>query len=191
MRVLLLVCSFLLLIALAAPLMAETCAATPEAAARAALGGSSLAAVSAVGYRVEDVQVDSVLRRVWVRVVHCDDALAPAILIPFVVPLHMVANTTDSVVPATTVRLASSSSVMHAAANVIPAAPIVIHFGDAVRAVFASTAVHMELDAVADQQGRVGETIALTVKRSDRSLDEPEHRIHGIVRADKTVEVTP
>ncbi len=163
----------LLLFAFQASLHAERCAATPEAAAKSAIGTRTEESPAGGGYRVDEVQVDTVLHRAWVRVVRCGDSSVPAVLVPISAPMHRVG-------------LAS------AAGPALLPPPVVIHFGDVVRAIYNSASVRMEMDAVAMQQGSVGETIALTLKRrDDKSADEPEQRIHGIVRADKIVEVTP
>ena len=179
----------------AAPLTAQACSATPEAAAKSALGGSVAYVAGGAGFRLQDLQLDPVLRRAWARVRRCDDAAAPALLVPVPAPsqqtasmsvagLHLATTTTLTVVASPPIALNTSP----------PKTPpvMLLHSGDTVRVVFDSSAVHMALEATANQQGGVGDTIQLTLKhRTAQAVDEPEHRIHGIVRADKTVEVQP
>ena len=152
--------------------LAQVCAATPEAAARATIG--TPAAASTGPYRVADLQVDPVLKRAWLRIVRCDDATAPAVLVPIAALLHGNADA-----PASPAHIASST-------------PRIIHAGDAVHAVLVTASLNMTLDATADQPGAVGDVISLTLRRrAGQPADEPEHRIRGTVRADKTVEVQP
>ena len=152
----------------------QGCAASPEAAARAAIGSAGTS--STTGYRVDEVQVDTVLKRVWMRVIRCDDASAPAVLVPVAAPLGSSAAQLPQV----------------ASLQAVKASPMVIRGGDPVQAILTTSAVHMTLDATSDQAGAVGDVILLTLKpRTGQPVDEPAHRIRGIVRADKTVEVQP
>lgn len=159
----------------------EGCAATPEAAARAVLGTFALASSSQAGFRAEEVEIDPVLQRAWVRVRRCGAPDAPAVLVPFSIPVKPAATTMTSVaVPAVHEQ------------RVAVLQPLLVHTGDRVRAVFTSQAMHMEVEAQAMQSGGEGQTIALMLNRpADATADEPEHRIHGIVRATGMVEVIP
>lgn len=155
----------------------EGCAATPEAAAKAALGTASNVQSSGAGFRAEEVQVDPVLRRAWVRVRRCDAPQLPVVLVPFSAPVKGVGAVVS--VP--------STPAMHTEVR-----QSLIRVGDPVRAVFVSASTHMELQAQAMQQGSEGQVISLRVKRPvGVSADEPEQRIHGMVRADGMVEVIP
>ncbi|HEY9138465.1 MAG TPA: hypothetical protein VIM67_09345 [Terriglobus sp.] len=158
----------------------EGCAATPEAAAKAAMGASMVASPSGVGFRVEDIEVDPVLRRAWVRVRRCDAPERPAVLVPIYAPMRN---------PESTVRAATPGVLKP---NVVEARQPLVHAGDRVRAVFVSRTTHMELQVQALQSGSEGQTILLLVKRPAGTVaDEPERRIHGKVRADGIVEVVP
>jgi len=176
---------FVLLISvclLPASLVAE-CAPTPELAARAALGESTNSSAGNAGYRLEDLEVDLVLRRAWVRVRRCDMPNAPAVLVPISVPLRM----TNSVVSNSETKSVATDSRMVEAPH-----PILIQPGQSVHAVFISSVMHMEVEARAMEAGSAGKTISLVLKRNPgTSADEPEHRIRGTVRADGSVEVTP
>ena len=191
----------LLFTIVAAPLLAQGCAATPEAAAQAALGGVVIRVSSSAGagFHVQDVQVDPVLRRVWVRVRRCDNASAPAVLVPLLAPVNSpmqtVALQVAEQVNAAGWQALSSAATKSSADTVVPlAAPriMLVHPGDTVRVVLASSAVHMELEATANQQGAIGDTVQVTLKRrTNQPPDEPEHRMLGTVRADKSIEVQP
>ena len=197
LSVLLLLCPTVLV----APLPAQGCAATPEAAAQTALGGGVVRVSSSggAGFRVQDVQLDPVLRRVWVRVRRCDKASAPAVLVPLLAPVNSpmqtVALQVAAPVSAAGLQVLPSAATNSSAEAVVSlAAPriMLVHAGDAVRVVFTSSAVHMELEATANQQGAVGDTVQVTLKRrANQPPDEPEHRMRGTVRADKSIEVQP
>ena len=161
---------------------AQGCAATPEAAATAIIGSTGAAPVlnASNGYRVQDVRIDPLMQRVWVRVSHCGDASAPLILVPVRAmltgaPLPLQAL---PVIPLTVLQDVRTSL----------GAPISVHPGDAVKAVFTSTNVQMELDATANGQGRIGDLVEITLARRG---DEPAHRMHGVLRAPGRVEVQP
>jgi len=167
---------------LPASLVAE-CAPTPELAARAALGESTNNGVGNAGYRLEDVEVDLVLRRAWVRVRRCGMPNAPAVLVPISVPLRM----NSSVVSNSETKSVATDSRMVEAPHAILIQP-----GQSVHAVFISSVMRMEVEARAMEAGSAGKTISLLLKRNPgTSADEPEHRIRGTVRADGSVEVTP
>jgi hypothetical protein len=199
----------LLFTILAAPLLAQGCAATPEAAAQSALGAVRVSSGAGAGFRVQDVQIDPVLHRIWVRVRRCDNASAPAVLVPLQAPVNnpvaapqLVAQQVSPVLVAGLQTLSSAPTTLSAmpavsltpTATLAPAAPpvMVVHPGDSVHLVFASSAIHMELEATANQQGAVGDTIQVTLKRRpSQAPDEPEHRMRGTVRADHSIEVQP
>jgi hypothetical protein len=200
----------LFLTILAAPLLAQGCAATPEAAAQSALGVVRVSSSAGAGFRVQDVQVDPVLHRVWVRVRRCDNASAPAVLVPLQAPVNspvaapqlgnapqasptLVAGLQTLSSAPTTSSAASAISSAPAATFLAAAAPVmIVHAGDPVHVVFASSEIHMELEATANQQGAIGDTIQVTLKRRPtQAADEPEHRMRGTVRADHSIEVQP
>lgn len=165
-----------------ASLVAE-CAATPVMAAKTAFGELVSGGSGSTGYRLEDVEVDPVLQRAWVRVRRCEMPNAPAVLVPISAPLRI----------ATSIGAISSSKDAAIERRVSEfSRPIVIQAGQFVHAFFISPVMHMEVEAQAMQSGSVGQTISLLVKRSPGApADEPEHRIRGMVRADGFVEVTP
>jgi len=195
--------STLILLLIATDLKAQKCAPTPKGAALASLGDSQAASNaqaverSSGGYRALDLYVDPVLRRAWIRVVHCADVAISPILVPIAVPLR---SASGAVQPRGQNAVSSISSTdlstkppQDVSLNTPrPLSPTLVHVGDAVRVVYISALVRMELEAVARQPGRAGDVIDLTLKRKPgEALNEPEHRIHGMVHADGTIEVTP
>ena len=165
---------------------AQGCSATPEAAAVAAIGSApplpSLAGTT--GYRVQDVQADPVMHRMWLRVGRCDAPSAPLILVPVRAGL---AGDVQSPQPSPGPS-AVSERVSIAPGPGMVTAPVAVHAGDAVKAVFMSSNVHMELDATANGQAAVGGVVEITLARRG---DEPPHRMHGVLRAQSRVEVQP
>jgi hypothetical protein len=152
-------------------------------AAKAAFGENANGKAGSEGYRLEDVEVDTVLHRAWIRVRRCDMPNAPTVLVPLFAPLRMAASVATSAPP-------KDISPERRMPEVAP--PILIQAGQAVHAFFASSVMRMEVEAQAMQPGSAGQTISLLLKRRPGApADEPEHRIRGMVRADGTVEVTP
>ena len=174
---------FLLLFA-AASCRAQGCAATPEQAASSIIGSPFVQTADAHGYRVQDVQADPVLHRIWVRVSRCGDASAPLILVP------VRANLAGGAQPQQPAPLTSSavSADPSPALPVHVVAPMAVHAGDAVKAVFASSSVHMELDATSGGSAAIGSTVEILLARRG---DEPPHRMRGVLRAPGRVEVQP
>lgn len=164
-------------------LLVAECAATPEMAAKAVFGERASSSEGNTGYRLEDVEVDPVLRRAWVRVRRCDMPNAPAVLVLISAPLRMAASVTG---------MATSTNVANERPMPAISQPILVQAGQSVHAFFVSPVMHMEVEAQAMQSGSAGQTIALLLKRNPAApADEPEHRIRGMVRADGSVEVTP
>lgn len=189
-----------LLSIVATPSPAQGCAATPEVAAQSAFREAvpGVSSNTGAGYRVQDVQVDSVLRRAWVRVRRCDDAAAPAILVPLLAPVDgplLMGSSLPSAPQHLVASLQMSTSapaVLSARTSAVLPTVVMVRAGEAVRAVFNSHAIHMDLEATANQAGAEGDTIQLTLKRrTNQTPDGPEQKMRGIVRADKSVEVQP
>ncbi len=162
----------------ASHLHAAGCAVTPEAAVHSAIGQSSPAVlqVADTGYRVQDVQVDAITHRVWIRVSHCGDTSSPLVLVPL-----QAALVTGGPLP--TVHEAEQTALANA-----PVQVAAVHAGDAVKVFFASQSVQMEMEGRADSQAAVGGMMDVTLKQRG---DEPPHRIRGVLRADHRVEVQP
>lgn len=152
----------------------QACYSTPEAAARSVIGAMHEDATGR--FRPAGVQVDVVMKRVWIRVVQCSDGSAPPVLVPVSVPLV----TSEEAVP------------RHDVSTSRPPSHPILHPGDSVQAIFSTATTHMTLEASVNAAAGIGDTVSLTLKRRPgQPLHEPEHRIRGIVRADGTVEVQP
>ena len=166
---------------------AQGCAATPEGAAISIIGGTGTAPAVAggSGYRVQDVRADSLMHRVWVRVSHCGDPSAPLILVPVRATLAGGGPLPQQASLNTSTAL-QNSAVQQPVANAV--APMAVHAGDAVKAVFTSTNVRMELDATANGQAAIGGPVEIILAQRG---DEPAHRMRGVLRASGRVEVQP
>jgi hypothetical protein len=152
----------------------RVCAATPEAAALSVLSRVDVLREQGAGYRVVDIQADSLTHRVWVRVRPCNNDAAPAMLIPVQADLGA----------------SLRASQTNAQTSTVQAAPLlaVIHAGDIVRVVWRTASVHLEVEGKALQYAAIGQQLEVTLRRNE---DEPEHRIRGTLRADHSVEVQP
>lgn len=177
-----------LMAAPAAAMHAQTCLPTPEEAAQSALASAAPAGGRATGFRVQDLQLDPVMRQVWVRVVRCESPGAPLILVPFHASLASVPVTnrgkSDALLPAVTgiIVVGNASPLV----PLVPPRTLAVHAGDPVLVTFASAVVNMELQGTADQAAALGDTVAVSLRRRG---DEPLHRMRGILRADHRVEV--
>lgn len=169
------------------------CLASPAEAARSVVANESIRP-SRTGYRVQDLLVDPVLRRAWVRVASCEDARRPLTLLPLAANL---ANTgfpsaapTDGAVPfATTSFVAPTSSTAPAAKS--KAQPNFLIVRDApVEVVVQSASVRMVLQGRAAAGAAAGEPV-------DVLLDGPveagqqRRRMHGVAVSEHRVEVLP
>ncbi len=97
--------AFLLLAALSASYaLASSCAATPVAAARLAVGESSdsaeasALAASSVGFRAVGMHLDPLLHKMWFRVLDCKFPERPAVLVPVSLQTDIV-QSINSVLP--------------------------------------------------------------------------------------------
>ena len=177
--------SLALLLFTAVRCYAQECAATPEAAAASIIAPAVAYAVDAGGYRVQDVQADPMTHRLWVRVSRCDDLSAPLILVPVRANL---AGGAPPLQPAPLTSSAASSATSMGNTQVHVPAPMAVHGGDAVKAVFTSSNVRMEMDAIATGQAAMGGVVEIMLARRG---DEPAHRMRGVLRAPGRVEVQP
>ena len=150
------------------------CAPTPEAAASAAVGAPRDSYSSSQGFRVQNVEVDVITRRVWVRVRRCDDEAAPTVLVPM----------NAGFVAAEPFPVLNRSGVSINATQ----RDIVVKPGDTVRVFFASDRVRMDLEGRAVKSAAIGDRVEVILQHN---ADESEHRIHGTLRAQGMVEVQP
>jgi flagella basal body P-ring formation protein FlgA len=65
---------------------------------------------------------------------------------------------------------------------------IVVRPGDTVRVIFVSDLVRMELEGRLVTSAAIGDRVEVVMQHG---ADETEHRIHGTLRAQNTVEVQP
>lgn len=164
----------LLLLLLVRAAAGQACYVSPEAAARSVVGTGHTEPEG--DFRAAGVQVDAVMKRVWIRVARCSNASAPAVLVPVSVPL----------------AAPEATAPVHDLPTAKPTPKPLLHPGDPVQAVYETSTTHMILEATANSTAGVGDRITLTLnRRPGQPPDEPEHRIIGTVRADRTVEVQP
>jgi hypothetical protein len=154
------------------------CVATPEAAAEATLSPRPSAQEKpGMGYRVQDVQIDPLTRRVWMRVRQCGNDSAPAVLVPI------------QAVAAQVFPLAMSvPTPIRAPLLTTPPPVIALHAGDNVRVVWMTESIRFNVEGKALQQAAEGDMIAVALSGT---ANEPGQRIHGTLRANHTVEMQP
>ncbi len=152
--------------------VAAPCSASIEAAAQAAVGMQGAASTQS-GYRAQDVVIDPVLRKIWVRVADCNDSRRPLTLVPIAAPLA-----TGSGAPSQSVA---------PTAIVAPVKPV-IRRGDAVDVIVQSASMHMALHGKAVGEAAANAEVEVLLDGDTRSDDKPKH-IRGIATAEHRVEV--
>ncbi len=169
---------------------APRCAATAEAAARGIVGDLGGADTSA-GFRVQDLVVDPVLHKAYVRVADCQDARKPLTLVALQASIALAPR---AAVPAAAPPLQSQHDASRgdgvATPPAIPqqVAPILIARGDAVEIVVASSNVHMTLHGHATEPASAGASLDVVLEAAPGS-SEPAPHLHGIAAAAHRVEV--
>ncbi len=175
---------------------APRCAATAEAAARGIIGGLEGAEVS-MGFRVQDLVVDPVLHKAYVRVADCQDARKPLTLVVLQTSLALAPSATNSPFTPT----ASTAALLHTQANAAghdafsnrpdtnaPAAAILIARGDTVEIVVASSNVHMVLHGRASEAASAGASLDVVLD-AEPGTGEPARHLRGIATVAHRVEV--
>jgi hypothetical protein len=162
----------LLLLVVPSSMRAATCAPTPEDAALSALRSLDASPSVGEGYRMQDIQVDVLTHRLWVRVRRCGNASAPAVLVPMNANLDV---RWPEPLPKTDVLNAGQHALS-------------LRVGDAVRVILRTDSVRMEMEGKALQGAAIGDRVEVVLRHSS---DEPEHRIFGTLRASGIVEVQP
>ena len=153
------------------------CAKTPVAAIEAARAGQT-AAFQATGFRVESVRWDAAQRQTWAVIRSCDHAERPTL-----------AMLTD--LPRNLVGAAPSAGAMPVLGQIIPANSAVVHAGEVVRLWRADAQAHIELKAMAEENGAIGAKVRLrllTLKEPDGQYAPPQY-LAGIVRGPADVEM--
>ncbi|ADV82639.1 hypothetical protein [Terriglobus saanensis] len=147
-----------------------SCAATPVAAARLAVGESldpvaeSPEPISSTGFRAAGVHWDPLLQKLWFRVLDCKYPERPAVLVP--VSLH-----TDGVPLAVT-----------AAPQEPKVRTLAVHAGQTVDLLYEQGPAKIHLRGISEANGYIGDRIVL---RPIASLGSPpELRLHASVTAE-------
>jgi hypothetical protein len=155
--------------AFAAP---EACASTPGAALLAARGSANaLAPAPAHGYRVESVRWDPLLRQNWAVIGSCDHPGWPSM-------------TRWIDLPAPPTRISTPSY-----ADAVPT----VRAGDVVHLWKREHDAHIEMIAVAEENGAVGARVRLRLAKlrdADGEIARPQY-LAGVVRGPADVELEP
>ena len=172
---------------------APRCAATAEAAARGIVGsagGSAATADAAVGYRVQDLVLDPVLRRAYVRVADCQDSRKPLTLVALDASLAVapaaVTHSVESSGPTSAASGPDGTGILPAASHA--AAPTLIARGDAVEIDVRASNVRMTLHGRASEPASSGAALDVILDAEPGTTDPPRH-MHGIAIAAHRVEV--
>ncbi len=170
--------------------VAPRCASTAEAAARGIvgnIGGSAVGTDAAGGFRVQDLVLDPVLRKAYVRVADCRDPRKPLTLVALDASLAA-ASTAVAPSPKITSPAADSESGSVHPAAARASAPTLIARGDAVEIVVHSSNVQMTLHGRASDAASAGAALDVTLDAEPGATDPPRH-LHGIAAAAHRVEV--
>ncbi len=194
----------LLLAAMLVPQAAVAAAATPVRAAGAAwvgdtvatrqeLGGESEAVVALrervgrQGYLLREVRWDPVLRQSWAVLESVGHPERPYVSV--LVPL----SARDMSFAGAQSGVASSGQFtqagLHAGSNQFALAPVV-HVGDQVTLWSEEQNLHVQLTAVAEQNGAVGDRIRLHILGVSMGWEQTPQRLTGTVRGAGSVEMT-
>lgn len=167
--------------------VAPRCAASVEEAARGILGSTGMQASE--GYRVQDLVVDPVLRRAWVRVADCHDSRKPLTLVPLTASLA--SGVASATIPQTSSSGAVDASPAATSFHVPPAAPMLIARGDAVEVLVQSSNVHMTLEGHAFTAAPAGGEVDVVLDDSPTPGEPyaPPRHMHGIAAGAHRVEV--
>ncbi len=146
------------------------CAASVDAAAHAVFGSVEVP-LTGKGYRAQDVLIDPVLRKAFVRVADCSDSRRPLTLVAIAAPLaSALAATSITAVPA------------HE-----PIA-VAVRRGDAVDVLVQSASMHMTLHGKAVTEAALNGEVEVLLD-GEVTADQPQRRIHGIATGAHRVEV--
>ena len=194
----------------ATALVAPHCAASVQEAARDILGDAGRGAKE--GYRVQDLLVDPVLGKAWLRVADCQDARRPLTLVPLqtnVASSHAAsmraAVPADSRVDAATNALPATAGPVLAPLSPMPsllsspslsaataAAPVLIARGDAVQVVVEGSNVRMLLEGHAASAAAAGDSIDVVLDTAAGTPAEPAaapRHLRGVAAGPHRVEV--
>jgi hypothetical protein len=172
---------------------APRCAATAEAAARGIVGETGGNDTSA-GFRVQDLVVDPVLRKAYVRVADCQDARKPLTLVALQASLALAPSVATPPGSPMTASLQSQAvtpghdALSARTLSAPPAAATLIARGEAVEVVVTSSNVHMTLHGHATEPASAGAPLDVVLDAEPGTSEPPRH-LHGIAAAAHRVEV--
>lgn len=147
------------------------CAASVDAAAHAVFGSVEVP-LTGKGYRAQDVLIDPVLRKAFVRVADCSDSRRPLTLVAITAPLASTFASTGSV----------------AAAPAHEPVTVAIRRGEAVDVLVQSASMHMTLHGKAATEAALNGEVEVLLD-GEVTADQPQRRIHGIATGAHRVEV--
>jgi hypothetical protein len=148
------------------------CYRTPLMAIAAASATSYSSISEKLGYRVERIQSDPVLRQTWAMVIRCDHPEWPAVAIPL----------RDSILP---LRLREQER-----AKDIPGS-VVIRAGEIVRLWRQETSLRIEVAGISEGNGGLGDQIKVRLLRRNTDDQSIGEQFSGIVRGPSDVEMKP
>ena len=146
------------------------CAASVDAAAHAVFGNAEVP-LTGKGYRAQDVLIDPVLRKAFVRVADCSDSRRPLTLVAIAAPLA-----------------SAFVSAPVAAAPAHEPAAVAVRRGDAVDVLVQSASMHMTLHGKAAAEAALNGDVEVLLD-GEVTADKPQRRIHGIATGAHLVEV--
>ena len=150
---------------------AAVCARTPAAAARLAGTKSGVSSITEdKGYRVTSVRWDPVMQQSWAMIVSCEHPEWPGVSLRTGETSH---------------ALRGLSMQAH-----VERSPLV-RAGDVVELWRQEDLLRIEVGAVAEQSGSIGETIRVRLLRRAGSTQSVEEQFNGIVRGRANVEMQP
>jgi hypothetical protein len=151
---------------------AVVCVGTPAAAIRSA--GASTLPVSVVsegkGYRVSGIRWDSMLQQSWATIVSCGHPEWPGV--------SLRVRETDHASHGLGIAVREDSSPL-------------VRAGDIVELWRQEDLLRIEVGGVAEQSGRLGESIRVRLLRPNGSGQSMEEQFRGIVRGPADVEIQP
>lgn len=160
-------------VVLVATVVQAECLDTPAAAAASVDSVNIFPPPAAGGYRVASVRWDPVLRKRWALVVSCGHTEWPALEMP----LPAIQKQRSAVRKAAPPALKSSLSTVRA--------------GDAVELWSTQGDLRIEVAAVAEQNGGLGETVRVRLSQRQTLGTQPEKEFLAVVRGPRDVEMQP
>lgn len=158
-------------VVLTATVAQAECFETPASAAASVSSGGTLSTVASGGYRVASVRLDPFLHQHWALVVSCEHPEWPAIEMPL--PTMQTQRTV----------LRESASL------VVKSGPPIVHAGDTVELWSRQGDLRIEMAAVAEQNGGLGETVRVRLMSRQTLGAQTEKEFIAVVRGPRSVEM--